>query len=147
MSDNELGQKIKSLVREGTVCAVFPEKMTARVTFEDKDDNVSAELPILTTGSAKNKAFWLPDIDDVVVCLFAPNDEESGTGWILGTRFNEVDKTPSNVDADTTRREYSDGTYTSYNRKSHEMEINCKGNLKITCEGDITIKGRNIFLN
>ena len=147
MSDNELGQKIKSLVREGTVCAVFPEKMTARVTFEDKDDNVSAELPILTKGSAKNKVFWLPDIDDVVVALFAPNDEESGTGWILGTRFNEVDKTPNNTDADTTKQEFSDGTYISYNRKSHEMEINCKGNLKITCEGDITIKGRNIFLN
>ena len=147
MDSNELGQKVKSLIREGTVCAVFPERMTARVTFDDKDDAVSPELPILTKGSAKNKDFWLPDINDVVVCLFAPNDEESGTGWILGTRFNDVDKTPEGMDADTTKRTYSDGTYISYNRESHEMEINCKGNLKIVCEGNIFIKGVRIDLN
>ena len=121
--------------------------MTARVTFGDKDDNVSAELGILTQGSSKNKKYFNFAIGDQVVCLFAPNDETSGTGWIVGSSFNEVDKVPENVDADVQKTEYEDGSFVSYNTSTHEMEINCKGTLKITCEGDITVKGKNIFLN
>lgn len=147
MGDNELGQKVNSLVREGEITQIYPERMTARVTFDDRDDNVSAELSILTQGSSKNKSYFNFSVGDQVVCLFAPNDETSGTGWILGSTFNDVDKVPENVDENTRRTEYADGTFISYNSKTHEMEIGCKGTLKIKCEGNIYINGANIFLN
>lgn len=139
MDSGELEQKMRSLIREGTVSVVYSERMTARVTFGDKDDNVSAELPVLTQGSSKDKVYWLPSVDDVVVCLFASNDEESGTGWILGTRFNDVDKTPENTNKDTRKTQYEDGTFIQYNKSTHTLEINCVG--------DIIIKGKTIFLN
>ena len=147
MNAEDLGQKINSLIREGEVTQIFPDRMTARVTFSDRDDNVSAELKILTQGSSKNKSYFNYDIGTQVLCLFAANDETSGTGWIVGSTFNDVDKVPEGVDENTKRVEFADGSYVSYNHQNHEMKINCKGTLEIDCEGDITIKGRNIFLN
>ena len=147
MSSDDLGQKINSLVREGEITQIYPERMTARVTFGDKDDIVSAELGILTQGSAKNKKYFNYDIGDQVVCLFAPNDETSGTGWIIGSAFNEVDKVPEKVDADVQKTEFADGTFISYNRKTHEMEINCKGVLRVNCQDNIYIMGANVFIN
>ena len=147
MDYDSLSQKINSLVREGEITQIYPERMTARVTFGDKDNNVSAELSITTQCSAKNKKYFNYDIGDQVVCLFAPNDETSGTGWIIGSSFNEVDKIPEDVDADVQKTEFSDGTFVSYNRKTHEMEIACRGNLKIICEGNVFIQGKRIDLN
>lgn len=50
--------KIKDLIRIGRVSSVNPLKCTAKVTFPDKDDMVSDELPILTIGTNKTKAYF-----------------------------------------------------------------------------------------
>lgn len=48
--------QIKNLIRIGTVSAVNGASCSARVAFEDKDNMVSAELPIITIGSKQTKA-------------------------------------------------------------------------------------------
>lgn len=130
--------KARDIVRSGVVSATFPERNSARVTFEDKDDNVSAELRILNSGSLKNKHYWMPDVGDEVVCIYATNDENYGTGWIIGACYNK-DAVPRVHSQDKMRIDFADGTWIEYDRSSHELNINCIG--------DIRIKGKNIFLN
>lgn len=128
---------IKNFLREGIVSAVYPERCAARVTFPDKDGLVSAELPILQPAGAKNQFYSLPDVGDSVVCLFAPNSQD-GTGFILGSRYDDKNSPPVNSQ-DISCIKFGDGTFISYNRASHLLEINCVGNIKIN--------GRRIDLN
>lgn len=128
----------RQLVKEGRVTAVYPERHSVRVSFEDKDDLISAELPVLTTCAYQNKFFSLPDVGEIVVCLFASNDEIGGTGWVIGSRFHE-NSTPNADSQDKTRLDFGDGTFIEYDRASHELLINCVGNVKI--------KGTRIDLN
>ncbi len=124
------------------------------MTFEDKDNMVSAELPIITLWAMDNKAYALPDIGETVLCLFATNADTTGEGWIIGSRFH--DKSPPNANTqDICRIDFKDGTSIEYNRKEHALKVDCKGTLEIKCDKDITItteknmilKGEKIFIN
>ena len=50
---------------------------TARVRFEEYDDMISDDLPIVY-----RRRKWTPDINDTVLCLFVPYGD--GDGYILG---------------------------------------------------------------
>lgn len=128
----------RRLISEGVVSVVYPERHSARVTFPDKDDVVSAELPILTPCGSQNKSYSLPDVGESVICLFSSNDDLSGTGFILGARYD--DKNPPAVNSqDITRRDFKDGTFIQFDRAKSELRIECKG--------DVIINGKRIFLN
>lgn len=78
------------IIRYGKVSSVNKKDCSARVIFEDHDDNVSPELRVIVRNTMNKKDYWLPDVDEMVVCLFMPNGEE--TGFILGSVYSEVDK-------------------------------------------------------
>lgn len=128
----------RDIVKEGIISEVYPERHSARVTFEDKDNVVSAELPIITTWALENKFYALPDVGETVLCVFATNDGTSGEGWIIGSRFHEK-SVPNANSQDVARINFKDGTFIEYDRKKHSLTIECTG--------DITIKGKNIYLN
>ena len=128
----------RQLVREGVVTTVYPERHSARVTFEDKDELESAELPILIPCAAANKYYALPDIGEDVICLFATNADQTGTGFIIGARYHDKAE-PAVNSQDITRLDFKDGTFIEYDRESHELKINCVGNIKIN--------GKRIDLN
>lgn len=128
----------RDIVKEGVVSEVYPERHTARVTFDDKDSLVTAELPIITTWAQSNKMYALPDVGETVLCIFATNDGTSGEGWIIGSRFHEKSK-PNAKSQDVSRIDFKDGTFIEYDRKSHKLQIECKG--------EIYIKGEKIYLN
>ena len=128
----------RELVKEGTVTAIYPERHTVRCEFADKDGLIRAELPVLTTWAFGNKMYHMPDVGDVVVCLFASNADQTGTGWVIGSRFH--DNSPPNAsNQNITRIDFADGTFIQYNRGSHELRIECVGNIRIN--------GKNIYLN
>ena len=129
----------RQLVREGTVSACYPERHTVRVVFEDKDGMTSGEMPILTSCAAGNKFFAMPDVGDMVVCLFAGNADQTGTGWVIGSRFNDKSK-PNANSQDVMRMDFNDDTFVEYNRKSHEMKIGCAGKVIIEAKDKITFK-------
>ena len=129
---------IKNLIRAGVVSAVFPERCAARVTYQDRDGLVSAELPVLQSSCLNNKFYSLPDVGDSVVVLSFPNDQSGNSGVILGSFYTEKNPPPAdNQDISTIK--FSDETYIRYNRESHLLEINCVGNIKIN--------GKRIDLN
>lgn len=81
-------------IRIGKVSSVNPINRTARVVFEDKDEMVSAELPVIVTipeiksvDSQNGKCTleikpWLPYVEQIVVVALLPNG--GGDGFIIG---------------------------------------------------------------
>ena len=129
---------MKNLIRAGQVSSVNPVRCTARVTFLDRDNLVSAELPVLQPCAAGNQFYSLPDVGNSVLCLMLPNDDCGGAGFILGSLYSDEKKTPTD-NQDVSMIRFEDGTTLSYDRNKHELNIKCVG--------DIKINGRNIYLN
>lgn len=132
----------RQLVREGRVTATFPERHTVRVEFEDKDNMTSAEMPILTTCAFDNKFYSMPDVGDMVVCLFASNADQTGTGWIIGSRFNDKSK-PNANSQDVMRMDFKDGTFVEYDRAKHELKVKCEGKVFVEAKKEISVKGED----
>ena len=131
------------LIREGVVSSVNETLMTARVTFEDRDNVVSSELAIMGRGSTTVAAdYWLPSVGDTAVCLFSPNGEESGEGWILGTRYTEAS---APVKAGGRRLTLGNGTTVEMVEAGANITVN--GDVNITASGSISVKGAMIYLN
>ena len=128
----------REIIKEGVVTATYPTRHTLRVEFEDKDGLISDELPVLTTWALDNKMYHLPDVGETVICLFASNADQTGTGWVIGSRFHDK-STPNANSQDKTRIDFKDGTFIEYDRASHK--------LRIECVGEIYIKGKMIYLN
>ena len=56
-----------------------------RVTFNEFDQMLSYWLPVVVTKTQNDKAYWLPDIGEQVVCLM---DERDEAGVVLGAIYS-----------------------------------------------------------
>ena len=127
----------KNLIRYGKVSAVYPERATARVVYDDKQNMVSAELPVLQAASYQSRFYSLPKVGDNVVTLSYPNGED-GAGVIIGSFYSEVNQPPT-TDGNKLMLNISDKLVIEFDESKSELEITCAGNIKI--------KGRRIYLN
>lgn len=123
------------LIDVGHVSAVYPERGTARVVFEDKG-TVSRELFILVRGSQETKDYWMPAIDEEVVCVFLPNT--SKVGFILGSPYNDEDKPPV-VSEHKRHLQFSDGTYLEYDQNTKTLTMDVKGEIHLKTTSKIHI--------
>ena len=123
--------KLKDLIRVGRVSSVNSQNCTARVTFPDKDDMVSAELPIISIGSKQTKAYWLPAIDTQVLCIFTPNPSGKGLndGFIIGCFYSTTD-TPAENNEKVVSIHLDDGSYIRFDNGN--VEIHASKSLKLT---------------
>lgn len=139
---------IKRLIRVGTVSSINAAAGTVRVAFAAQDDMVTYELLVITRGSKNNKDYWLPDVDEQVLCLFLPNTSGRGVcdGFVLGTFYSSVDA-PVENSGDVHAVKYSDGTIIKHDRSTGKLTINATGDIDIIAGGKITINGQTIYLN
>ncbi len=139
---------IKRLIRVGTVSSINAAAGTVRVAFAAQDDMVTYELPVITRGSKNNKDYWLPDVDEQVLCLFLPNTSGRGVcdGFVLGTFYSSVDA-PMENSGDVHAVKYGDGTIIKHDRSTGKLTINATGDIDIIAGGKITINGQTIYLN
>ena len=114
---------IKNLIRAGVVSAVFPERCAARVTYQDRDGLVSAELPVLQSSCLNNKFYSLPDVGDSVVVL---------------SFYTEKNPPPAD-NQDISLIKFGEGSSITFNRADSSLTIDCKG--------EVIIKGKTIQLN
>lgn len=127
---------IENLIRIGLVSSVDAAKHTVRVVFEDKDNLVSGDLPIIVPYSAKAKAYRLPEVSESVLCVFLGNGLQNG--FCLGSFYTDEDMPPvSNKDQIGTW--FEDGSYVSFDKTSKTLHIKAAGNVRI--EGDLTVTG------
>lgn len=129
---------LRNIIRVGRVSSVNGAICTARVVFNDAEEAVSYDLPILQPCANVNAAYSLPDIDTQVVCLFLPNPSGKGlnTGYIVGSFYSNVDR-PKESDHEIKSMHFADGSYIRYDH----------GNIEIHAVGDVVITGANIRLN
>jgi phage baseplate assembly protein V len=121
---------LKNLIRIGTVSSVNEENGTVRVLFEDKDNMVSDELPLLSY------EYDMPDIKDQVLCIFLPNGIEKG--FCLGSFYSSVNQ-PSIRNKNVYYKKFDDGTSIQYNKSTKELTINSEHPININ--GAVKVNG------
>ena len=121
--------KTQSLIRYGKISAVYPERASARVVYDDKENLVSAELPILQPACLQSRFYSLPKVGDNVVTLSYPNGED-GAGVIIGSFYSEVNKPPT-TDGNKLMLNISDKLIIEFDESTSELTINCKGRIRI----------------
>lgn len=114
-----IGNYINNLIKVGVVVSINPQKHTAKVCFEEEDNKVSFDAPILTNCSFANKQYHMPDLYEDVLCLCSPNMEDI---YILGS-FYAGDVKPPCSNPDITMIKFGDESEFSYNRNSHVYTI------------------------
>jgi phage baseplate assembly protein V len=92
----------------------------ARIRFPDKDNLVSAWLPVAIANSKQNKDEFHLDIGEHVYCNMLGNGLESGI--VLCSLWDDKNKPPLG-DQDTRITEFADGTTVFVDRKSHIVEV------------------------
>lgn len=139
---------IKNIIRIGRVSSIDVNTNTARVVFSDKDDLVSGNLMIVNRGSMVDKDYWIPDIDEQVLCLMLPNKSGLGLneGFILGSFFSAEDA-PQERSTDVRAVKFGDGTVIKHDRKSGSLIVNATGDISIIAGGTITIQGAVVKIN
>lgn len=132
-----------SSYRTGTITQIDTARALARVKFADIDALGSYWLPVLQGKTLKDKAYWLPDINEHVVCLLDENGEE---GVILGAIYSEADAPPVNSQ-DKRHVTFEDGTSVEYDRATHKLTVDVKGDIIVNATGDctVTVQGRTII--
>lgn len=136
-----------SVFRVGLVQAQDVQNCRVRVTFPDRDQLISWWLPIVVPKSQNDKAYWIPDIGEQVVCLMDAHDED---GAVLGGIYSSADTTPVQS-ADKWHVTWKDTATFEYDRSSHTLAVNVPsaGTINITVNGgsaNITANGGNINL-
>lgn len=129
----------------GEVVETAPDTCMVRVKFPDTDELVSGWLHVLQQQTLKNKNYFMPDIGELVACLFLGNGPVAGI--VMGAIYNDKE-TPPYEGQDIYYSEYEDKTLLQYDRKKHEMTGNIKGNVVATVDGndgadgtvDVTVK-------
>lgn len=148
----ELERLIANIVRVGVVSSVGDEAGSARVLFDDRDDMVSFDLPVMQRQTSQNKDYAMQDVGEQVVCLFLPSGVEQG--FVLGSLYSSQESRPANS-RDVRRVQFSDGTAIEYNRATHVLTadvqgnvvVNATGNINASAEGEVVITAPNITLN
>ena len=124
---------IKNIIRIGRVSSIDVNTNTARVAF---------------SGSMVDKDYWIPDIDEQVLCLMLPNKSGQGLneGFIIGSFFSKEDE-PQERSADVRAIKFGDGTVIKHDRKSGSLTVNATGDISIIAAGTLTIRGAAVNIN
>lgn len=122
---------LKNIIRVGYVSSVNAVEGTARVTFPDSENIVSSPLQVVTRGTKNTKDFWLPAIDDQVLCIMMPDESGKGIteGYVIGALYSSIDRPPAGADSSVRVLDHKG-----------DMIIKCSGKLAISAT-DVNIIG------
>lgn len=130
-----------AIARFGYVSDYDATRHMARIIFPDKDNLPSNWLPVLVHNSLRNQDNLHLDINEHVFCIMLGNGIE--TGIVVGAIYDDANK-PENSDKDTRKIKFEDGTEILYDRKKHELNINCSGTININAQS-IAFNGGGLF--
>lgn len=122
-----------SAFRVGIVSAQNPASVQVRVTFPDRNQMQSWWLGVVVPKSQNDKAYWIPDIGEQVVCLMDEYDED---GAVLGALYSTVDQPPVNS-TDKYHWTMKDGATFEYDRAAHALAVALPtaGTLSVSANG------------
>lgn len=120
-------------IATGIITNLDPATCSARVKLPDRDGIVTDWLPVLQRKTLLDKVYWLPDINEHVAVLL---DDNAEAGVILGAIYSEAD-TPPVSSADIDHITYKDGTVIEYDRSTHKLTADVKGDVTIKATGKL----------
>jgi phage baseplate assembly protein V len=115
--------------RIGIVAAQDATRCRVRVTFPDRDQMQSWWLLVVVPKTQNDKAYYLPDIGEQVVCLMDEYDED---GAVLGAVYSSADPAPAGLSADNLHWRAGDGAVFDYDRATHALSVNAPSGATIT---------------
>lgn len=119
---------VAEIIKHGVISSINPAKATARVTFADRDDVVSYDLPILFPNTGFMKLYSMPKVKQPVKCSFLGTGLEDG--FIDGGFYNDENPPPT-TDPTLHMVKFEDGTTIVYDEKSKSININASGGVNI----------------
>lgn len=139
---------LRNIIRVGRVSSVDTQNNTAKVYYPDRDNMISDNLHIINRASQNDKDYWVPDVDEQVLCLILPNAGGNGMqeGFILGS-FYSTTNAPVVNSADKRAIHFKDGGHIIHDRSTGNFDIHATGNINIKAAGEIKINGEVIKLN
>lgn len=145
-------EALKNIVRVGEVVGRDAKKMRVRVQFQDSDGLISYWYQILTPRAHTDKFYWLPDLQEMVICLCLPFGREQG--FVLGSAYNGKDLSPDagealvveNDDAISISTSTLEGAITIV-ATGASITMHAKGMISISSETEIDLKAPKINLN
>ena len=88
-------------------------------------------LPLVVPKTQNDKAYWLPDVGEQVVCLM---DERDEAGVVLGAIYSQADGTPVQS-PDKFHLGFKDGAAMEYDRSAHVLALNFQDTTAIKYDG------------
>ena len=122
--------------RFGYVSVYDRERHMARIQFPDKDNLVSAWLPVAIPNSLKNHDERHLDVGEHVYCNMMGNGLEAGV--VICSIYDDKNK-PVVHEQDIRAVTFADETQISYDRKNHLLKVECVGDIEIHAKGHINI--------
>ncbi|MFC3802800.1 phage baseplate assembly protein V [Cohnella sp. GCM10012308] len=120
----------------GQVSKADPAAGSVRVVFADRDDLVSGELPVITSGGW-GRGNAVPEPGETVLCVFL--DATRNVGFCLGTYGD-----PPGA-ADQWGTWFEDGSYVYYDRVAKRLTVKAASGVKIDgaaqISGNVSITG------
>ena len=122
---------IEECIFVGIVCAYGKRPGTVIVRRPDKDDRTTKELFVMSRCTRLTKDWWMPDIDEQVLCILLPNasGKGPGEGFVIGAMYSDADP-PAESDNDVKSIRYKDGSYIVNDKGA--IEIHASRSLKLT---------------
>ena len=149
-----------SAFRVGIVAVQDAARCRVRVVFPDRDQMQSWWLPVVVAKTQNDKAYYLPDIGEQVVCLMDEYDED---GAVLGSVYSNIDVPPGGLGAHNVHWKAQDGASFDYDRTKHALTVNApagamisiaasgatiaidsSGNINLTVAGKINLGATNL---
>ncbi|MBI9112243.1 phage baseplate assembly protein V [Maridesulfovibrio ferrireducens] len=147
---DSLESALAQVVRVGKVVSLIPERGTVRVQFPDADASgkqlVSYELPVLAHKTLHDKSYWMPDVDEHVLCVFLPFAQRQG--FVVSAFYSDADTVPLS-DPDVRHVIFKDGSWFQYDRKKHFLSghvVNGCADLEIDIDAKLTV-GQDLTAN
>lgn len=119
------------MIKLGLVTAIDESKCKVRIEILDNDKLQSYWLPVLQNNTKDNKYYYLPDIQELVLAVFLDNALEQG--FVIGSIYNDKDTVPIS-NKDKYHIKFKDGTIIEYDRNSHKLFLDVKGDVEIKAQ-------------
>lgn len=140
----------------GRVVERDPATCRVKVAFDAADAVTSWWLPVIQGKTHADQVYWLPDVDEHVVCLL---DEYWEHGVVLGAIYSASDSPPV-TGVDLWHVRFKDGTSIEYDRAAHQLRIDVRGasadvvvtaerNVRVEAGGDVSLEvtaGKHVFI-
>lgn len=131
-------------IRVGKVAQLDADGCKVRVTFPDRENVLSHWLRVMVHNTKENKDYWMPDLDEDVICVFLSTGME--TGFVLGSYYPEPVARPAGTE-DVRCVEFADGGRMEYDRKKKRWLFKTDGVFavqapKILLDGDTFVSGK-----